>query len=84
LKSDFTVVSFDFRGHGDHVHEAEGDLSWETLVEDTIEVYEQVIERYPTRSVIFIGHSMGGSIATKAVKKLIQRDGERSETEKRI
>ena len=39
LKETSTVVAFDFRGHGDHYCENETDLSEDTLVADTINVF---------------------------------------------
>ena len=42
LKMTSTVVSFDFRGHGDHFCENETDMSHETLVNDTLEVVKYV------------------------------------------
>ena len=62
-----TCVSFDFRGHGEHFREDEADMSQQTLINDTIAVIKHVISRYPHQSIIMVGHSMGGSIATKAV-----------------
>lgn len=84
LKSDFTVVAFDFRGHGEHRHENEADLSVDTLITDTCAVFDSLVEKFPERSFIIVGHSMGGSIATKTVKRLLERDGAESETYKRI
>ena len=39
LKENYTVVAFDFRGHGDHFCENETDMSEQTLIEDTIVVF---------------------------------------------
>jgi protein phosphatase methylesterase 1 len=38
LKDEYTVVAFDFRGHGDHYRENETDLSEKTLIQDAIKV----------------------------------------------
>ena len=62
-----TVVSFDFRGHGGHYCEEECKLSQDILIEETISVLKHVAAVYPEQSVIVVGHSMGGSIATKTV-----------------
>ena len=70
LKMTSTVVSFDFRGHGDHFCENETDMSHETLVNDTLEVVKYVSSQFADRSIIMVGHSMGGSIATKATSKI--------------
>ena len=45
-------------------------MSQATLIDDTIEVLTFVHNRYPDRSIIIVGHSMGGSIATKTVNHL--------------
>ena len=71
LKSDCTVYAFDWRGHGDHFCENESDLSQETLIGDTVKVMEFVMSQNPGRSINLIGHSMGGSIATKAAAYIL-------------
>ena len=76
MKEQSTVVSFDFRGHGDHYCENEGDLSEETLITDTIRVFRHVAARYKDASIILVGHSMGGSIATKASARIMSSPGE--------
>uniref|UniRef100_A0A7S3CPL0 Protein phosphatase methylesterase 1 n=1 Tax=Strombidium rassoulzadegani TaxID=1082188 RepID=A0A7S3CPL0_9SPIT len=63
-----TVVSFDFRGHGSHFCENESDMSQQTLIGETIKVLKHVISKFPTQSLILVGHSMGGSIATKTIE----------------
>lgn len=70
LKKESTVVAFDFRGHGGHYCENETDMSEETLVKDTIEVARYVSGIFKESSIIMVGHSMGGSIATKATAKI--------------
>lgn len=62
-----TCVSFDFRGHGGHYCEDENLLSQDVLIAETIRAIKHVSEKYPTQSIIIVGHSMGGSIATKTV-----------------
>lgn len=74
LKQTSTVVAFDWRGHGEHERgEEEQLMSQETLINDTIEVLNYVHERYTDRTIILIGHSMGGAIATKTIAQ-IERD----------
>lgn len=70
MKSQYTVVAFDFRGHGEHFCENELDMSEETLVRDSIEVIKHICEQYSDRSVIIVGHSMGGSVATKTTSRI--------------
>ena len=72
MKSDSTVVAFDFRGHGKHYCENETEMSTEQLIEDTIEVLDYIHAKYPERTLAVIGHSMGGAIATKTVHKIEQ------------
>lgn len=71
LKGTSTVISFDFRGHGDHYCENETDLSEDTLVADSIAVFKVISEMFRDSSIIMVGHSMGGSIATKTCSKII-------------
>jgi Alpha/beta hydrolase family len=71
MKDQSTVVSFDFRGHGDHYCENEGDLSEETLINETIHVFKHIGAMFANSSIIMVGHSMGGSIATKASAKIM-------------
>jgi protein phosphatase methylesterase 1 len=71
LKDQSIVVAFDFRGHGGHTCENETDLSEETLVNEAISVYVAVAGIYNEASIILVGHSMGGSIATKAAAKIL-------------
>ena len=47
------------------------DLSEENLIKDTISVLNYIKEKYPLDYII-IGHSMGGSVATKTVKKYLK------------
>ena len=66
LRQTSTVCAFDFRGHGEHYRkENENDLSEETLVNDTLEVLKYVVSKFPEQSIILVGHSLGGAIATK-------------------
>jgi len=71
LKVEYTVVAFDFRGHGDHFCENETDMSEATLINDAIVIFEQVSALFHDRSIILVGHSMGGSIATKTASKIL-------------
>lgn len=70
IKEESTLIAFDFRGHGDNYCDNETDLSEETLVNDTIEVAKYVCEHWKEASIILVGHSMGGSIATKTTAKI--------------
>lgn len=71
LKVDSIVAAFDFRGHGGNHSENETDMSEETLVNDAVEIVRYVCQKYPEASVMIVGHSMGGSIATKTTSKIL-------------
>ena len=70
LKTEHTVIGFDWRGHGNHHREDETNMSQASLIDDTIEVLTFVHGRYPDRTIVIVGHSMGGAIAAKAVDHL--------------
>ena len=72
LKTDSTVVAFDFRGHGGNTTENPTDLSEETLINDAIEVMRYVCHKFNEASIMIVGHSMGGSIATKSASKALK------------
>jgi len=67
LKAQNTVIAFDWRGHGDNVREDESDMSTQTLIQDAVEVLAYVHEKYPSRTMLVLGHSMGGAIAVKTI-----------------
>ena len=46
-------------------------MSQKTLIEDTIAMVKHVAARYPQQSIVMVGHSMGGSIATKATDYIL-------------
>jgi protein phosphatase methylesterase 1 len=72
LKDNYIVTAFDFRGHGDHYTENETDLSEATLVNDSIATIRAICGMFPEQSVLLVGHSMGGSIATKTTAKIFE------------
>lgn len=72
LKTDSTVVAFDFRGHGANTTENPTDLSEETLINDALEVVRYTCAKFREASIMIVGHSMGGSIATKAASKALK------------
>ena len=45
-------------------------MSQATLIDDTIEVLTYIHGIYPDRSIVIVGHSMGGAIAAKTVDHL--------------
>lgn len=64
------MVAYDQRGHGDHYREDETLMDQQTLIDDTILMLNWTMDRFPERSVIILGHSMGGSIAIKTMEKI--------------
>jgi len=75
LKKFATVVAFDFRGHGDSkVENNPTDLSMETLIQDSLKVFNHVDKLFPNHTIIIIGHSMGGAVATKATEAALNDD----------
>lgn len=70
MKLTSIVYAFDWRGHGTHMCENETNLSQELLINDALKVCEFVRSRHADKSINIIGHSMGGSIATKMVRRL--------------
>jgi protein phosphatase methylesterase 1 len=68
----YRIISFDFRNHG--FNESTGELSQEILISDTIKVLEFIDKKFPDDTIIVIGHSMGGSIATKTVSDVLKND----------
>ena len=69
----FRVISFDFRGHGFNTMSNGEDLSLVTLISDTIRVLNYVSTTYPEENIIVMGHSMGGSIATKTCAHILSQ-----------
>ena len=58
-------------------------LSADVLIQDTFEVLSYVRTKYPERSIIILGHAMGGAIATKTLRQIDAEMGE-SELQKSI
>ena len=71
MKRANTVVAFDFRGHGSNTKENPTDLSEQTLIADTVEALRFTASLFPDKSIIMVGHSMGGSIATKTTYHIV-------------
>jgi protein phosphatase methylesterase 1 len=78
LKTDSIVVAFDFRGHGANSTPNPTDLSEATLVEDALEAIRFTAQRFPEQSIMIVGHSMGGSIATKSASKAFAEHSDES------
>lgn len=72
----FRIISFDFRGHGFNTMNQGENLSKDTLISDTIRVLSFINEKFPEDNIIVVGHSMGGSIATKTCEEIFKRKDE--------
>lgn len=57
VKQFASLVSFDFRGHGESKISSSDDLSVETLIADAEKVFDYVVDKYPELCVIIVGHS---------------------------
>jgi len=53
-------------------------LSQQNLINETIIIIKHIAEKYPAQSIIMVGHSMGGSIATKATDYIQKNHGSES------
>ena len=69
-------VSFDFRGHGSHYCDNETELTVANLIQETIKIIKHVTAKFPNQSIVLVGHSMGGSIATKCIDFINQNHAE--------
>lgn len=49
-------------------------MSIKTLVIETIEVLKQVMNKYPDKNVVLIGHSLGGSICARVTDILTNNE----------
>ena len=72
VNKNYRIISFDFRGHGYNTMSQGDDLSEENLINDTITVLNYINEKYPLDNIIVIGHSMGGSVATKTCEEIFK------------
>ena len=68
LTAKYTVVSVDLAGHGGSTKNR-SDWSMEKYGEDVA----AVVQRIPDQPVILVGHSMGGTVALEAARKLGNR-----------
>lgn len=80
----YRLISFDFRGHGFNTMSEGEDLSQETLINDTIRVLQYVNDKFKNETIIVLGHSMGGSIATKTVAEIFKNQSDHKEIHDKI
>ena len=52
------------------------DFSLKTLTEISHEVYTDIHQHYPEHTIVLVGHSLGGTIATKLAKRISEEGGE--------
>ena len=74
LAKNFRVISFDFRGHGFNTIQPATDLSIDTLISETEKVLLEVNKLFPDETMIILGHSLGGAVATKAVCHILKTE----------
>jgi protein phosphatase methylesterase 1 len=84
VNKNYRIISFDFRGHGFNTQTPSNDLSEKTLINDTIEVLNHVHEKYPDENLVIVGHSMGGSIATKTCCTILREEEKYKELYKKM
>ncbi len=74
MKSDNTLVAFDWRGHGGNTMAEPEALSEENLITDALRVLKYLaleLDEFNERSFIILGHSMGGAIASKLTTHIL-------------
>jgi protein phosphatase methylesterase 1 len=70
------LVSFDFRGHGQCAEsDLDNDLSSNSLISDGLKVLSFITSKKPDESIVLVGHSMGGAIATKLAVEYQNKGG---------
>ena len=73
-KEKYTIVAWDQRGHGDHRRDDETVMDQETLIQDTLKMLDYTLNRFKNKSILLVGHSMGGSIAIKTMERIEAMD----------
>lgn len=79
MKDECTVVAFDWRGHGRNAQEEPNELSEENLLNDSERVLKFLtseIDEFKERSILIMGHSMGGAIASKLTTRIMEGEDE--------
>ena len=65
------MLAYDLKGHGFSKKEVgDGDYSIETLCAESMEVLKELLQKYPDKNVVVMGHSLGGSIGCRIVDTL--------------
>ncbi len=69
--ANYETIAFDLRGHGETQTNNDLDLSIDTLVTDVTSVLTKLCEnRTSPVPIVLIGHSLGGSVATRVASKV--------------
>lgn len=69
-----TLIAFDFKGHGFSKNQKNlDDMSIDTLVLETIEVLKYVMQKFPEKNVVLVGHSLGGSVCARVTDLLTNK-----------
>jgi protein phosphatase methylesterase 1 len=70
LRQESSLFAYDLSGHGASKKcESVEELKIEKLVEEGVNVFQDILVKYPGKYV-FIGHSLGGSIASQVAEKV--------------
>lgn len=67
LKKHYSVAAFDFKAHGDTLGDPAKDLGIDDLVEDAVAVVNTISKG---RKLVYVGHSLGGSVATRVIYEI--------------
>lgn len=84
-KDDLSLAAFDFRGHGASQQPDVTNLDQSVLIDDAVSVLNHVIQmpEFEDRSILVVGHSMGGAIASKLVAHICAEES-LNEIEQRV
>lgn len=71
IKQFGTLLAYDLKGHGFSKKQNIGDdYSIETLCSEAIETLKELLQRFPDKNVVIVGHSLGGSIGCRITDSL--------------
>lgn len=71
IKQFGTLLAYDLKGHGFSKKLNNGDdYCIETLCSEAIETLKELLQRFPEKNVVIVGHSLGGSIGCRITDML--------------
>ena len=75
LKVYAQVIAFDFKGHGMSEH---NEISYhiDKLIEEAENIVAYLYSKQPKTNIVMVGHSVGGSVATRFVEKMVNHSTE--------